>query len=151
MFWVGYVFLPALTYTYLLRHWCFQLRLRVLGAGFVLVFQRGFVILLPFAFCPGEGEKLTGSLDWVVFWRPRECIFPPVLYIYKNTQNIRLSYWQNYKISLFFFYLSQAGWTEQKVPFSANHFSCKINSFFVFNVFSLSEQLFFVTLFHFVS
>lgn len=43
----------------------------------------------------------------------------------------------------FFFYLAQAGWTEQKVPFSANHFSCKINSFFVFNVFSLSEQLFF--------
>lgn len=43
----------------------------------------------------------------------------------------------------FFFYLAQAGWTEQKVPFSANHFSCKINSFFVFNAFSLSEQLFF--------
>lgn len=99
----------------------------------------------PSAFCfLSRGRGKAYWKPWLsCFLKTQRMHLPPSPVYIKNTQNIRLSYWQNYKISLFFFYLSQAGWTEQKVPFSANHFSCKINSFFVFNVFSLSEQLFF--------
>lgn len=68
----------------------------------------------PSAFCfLSRGRGKAYWKPWLsCFLKTQRTHLPPSPVYIKNTQNIRLSYWQNYKISLFFF-LPSTGWVNR--------------------------------------
>lgn len=69
----------------------------------------------PSAFCfLSRGRGKAYWKPWLsCFLKTQRMHLPPSPVYIKNTQNIRLSYWQNYKISLFFFFLPSTGWVNR--------------------------------------